>query len=306
MAIEDSAAHTQDRHGNISGTVIVFHDVSAARAKTLELSHRAQHDFLTDLPNRVLLNDRINQAISFAARYSKQLAVMFLDLDYFKKINDAFGHAIGDKLLQSVATRLVSCVRRSDTVSRLGGDEFAILLSQVERSEDAVFSAQKILSALAAPYSIDQKHLDINASIGVSTYPSDGQDAETLIQKADTAMYDAKKLGGNSYQFFRADMQARVLERQRLFQPSPASCTTCRGTSVVPRVLVLTHRHLRKSPFVRQPSAEICGSISFSPLNVSFRGNCAQFCVPLQGFNPLFEIQIQQQKDWYRALFPMP
>jgi diguanylate cyclase (GGDEF)-like protein/PAS domain S-box-containing protein len=216
VAIEDSAAHTRDRHGNTSGAVIVFHDVSAARAKTLELSHRAQHDFLTDLPNRVLLNDRINQAISFAARYSKQLAVMFVDLDYFKKINDAFGHAIGDKLLQSVATRLVSCVRRSDTVSRLGGDEFAILLSQVERAEDAVFIAKKILSALAAPYSIDQKRLDINASIGVSTYPGDGQDAETLIQKADTAMYDAKKLGRNSYQFFKADMQARVLERQRL------------------------------------------------------------------------------------------
>jgi diguanylate cyclase (GGDEF)-like protein/PAS domain S-box-containing protein len=216
VAIEDAAAPTRDRRGNISGAVIVFHDVSAARAKTLELSHRAQHDFLTDLPNRVLLNDRINQAISFAARYSKQLAVMFVDLDYFKKINDAFGHAIGDKLLQSVATRLVSCVRRSDTVSRLGGDEFSVLLSQVERAEDAVFSAKKILSALAAPYVIDQKHLDINASIGVSTYPSDGQDAETLIQKADTAMYDAKKLGRNSYQFFRADMQARVLERQRL------------------------------------------------------------------------------------------
>ena len=216
VAIEDSAAHTRDRHGNMSGAVIVFHDVSAARAKTLELSHRAQHDFLTDLPNRVLLNDRITQAISFAARYSKQLAVMFVDLDYFKKINDAFGHAIGDKLLQSVATRLVSCVRRSDTVSRLGGDEFAILLSQVERSEDAVFIAKKILSALAEPYVIDQKHLDINASIGVSTYPGDGQDAETLIQKADTAMYDAKKLGRNSYQFFKADMQARVLERQRL------------------------------------------------------------------------------------------
>jgi diguanylate cyclase (GGDEF)-like protein/PAS domain S-box-containing protein len=216
VAIEDSAAHTRDRHGNISGAVTVFHDVSAARAKTLELSHRAQHDFLTDLPNRVLLNDRINQAISFAERYSKQLAVMFVDLDYFKKINDAFGHAIGDKLLQSVATRLVSCVRRSDTVSRLGGDEFAVLLSQVERAEDAVFIAKKILSALAAPYSVDQKRLDINASIGVSTYPGDGQDAETLIQKADTAMYDAKKLGRNSYQFFKADMQARVLERLRL------------------------------------------------------------------------------------------
>ena len=216
VAVEDSAAHTRDRHGNVTGAVFVCHDVSAARAKTLELSHRAQHDFLTDLPNRVLLNDRITQAISFAKRYSKQLAVMFVDLDYFKKINDAFGHAVGDKLLQSVASRLVACVRRSDTVSRLGGDEFAVLLTQVEHAEDAVFIARKILKSVAAPYFIDQKQLDISASIGVSTYPGDGQDAETLIQKADTAMYDAKKLGRNSYQFFKADMQARVLERQSL------------------------------------------------------------------------------------------
>ena len=216
VAIEDSAAHTRDRHGNLTGAVIVCHDVSAARAKTLELSHRAQHDFLTDLPNRVLLSDRITQAISFAERYSKQLAVMFLDLDYFKKINDTLGHAIGDKLLQSVASRLVAVVRKSDTVSRLGGDEFVVLLSQVEHSEDAVFIARKILKSVAAPYFIDQKHLDISASIGVSTYPGDGQDAGTLIQKADTAMYDAKRLGRNSYQFFKAEMQARVLERQNL------------------------------------------------------------------------------------------
>ena len=168
------------------------------------------------MPNRVLLNDRINQAISFAARYNKQLSVMFVDLDHFKKINDTFGHALGDKLLQSVAGRIVACVRRSDTVSRQGGDEFVVLLSQVGHAEDTVFIARKILSSLAAPYSIDQKHLYINASIGVSTYPGDGQDAETLIHRADTAMYDAKKLGRNNCQFFRADMQARVLEWQSL------------------------------------------------------------------------------------------
>jgi len=216
VAIEGSVAHTRDRTGKTTGTVFVFKDVSAARAKSLELSHLAQHDFLTDLPNRVLLNDRITQAISFAARYSKQLAVMFVDLDGFKKINDSLGHTVGDKLLQSAASRLVACVRRSDTVSRLGGDEFVVLLYQVEHAEDATFISKKILSALTAPFSIEQKHLDISASIGVSTYPDDGQDVETLIQKADTAMYAAKKLGRNNCQFFRADMQARVLERQSL------------------------------------------------------------------------------------------
>jgi diguanylate cyclase (GGDEF)-like protein/PAS domain S-box-containing protein len=216
VAIEGSAAYTRDRVGNINGSIFVFNDISAARAKSLELSHLAQHDFLTDLPNRALLNDRITQAISFAARYSKQLVVMFLDLDGFKSINDSLGHTIGDKLLQLVAGRLVACVRRSDTVSRLGGDEFVVLLYQVEHAEDATFISNKILSSLAEPFSIEQKHLDISASIGVSTYPGDGQDAETLLQKADTAMYAAKKIGRNNCQFFRPEMQARLLERQRL------------------------------------------------------------------------------------------
>ena len=216
VAIEGSAAYTRDAMGNKTGAIFVFNDISAARAKSLELSHLAQHDFLTDLPNRVLLNDRITQAISFAARYSKQLAVMFVDLDGFKRINDSLGHTVGDKLLQSVASRLVACVRRSDTVSRLGGDEFVVLLYQVEHAEDAAFISKKILSSLAEPFSIDQKHLDISASIGVSTYPGDGQDAESLLHKADTAMYAAKKLGRNNCQFFKAAMQARILERQSL------------------------------------------------------------------------------------------
>lgn len=216
-AIISSLARIRDLRGNPAGVVAVFREAGAgARVKTVGLSHLAQHDFLTDLPNRLLLNDRINQAISFAARYNKQLSVMFVDLDHFKKINDTFGHAVGDKLLQSVAGRIVACVRRSDTVSRQGGDEFVVLLSQVGHAEDTVFIARKILSALSAPYSIDQKYLHINASIGVSTYPGDGQDAETLIHRADTAMYDAKKLGRNNCQFFRADMQARVLEWQSL------------------------------------------------------------------------------------------
>ncbi len=202
--------------GNVTGALVAFHDVSAARARSLEMSHLAQHDSLTDLPNRLLFNDRLTQAISLAVRQGKQLAVMFVDLDQFKKINDSLGHGVGDKLLQSVAKRLVACVRRTDTVSRLGGDEFVVLLSQIEHEEDAAFSARKILRALAAPHIIDNKSLDINASIGVSTYPSDGPDAETLMNKADTAMYEAKQQGRNNYQFFRRDMDVRVAERQLL------------------------------------------------------------------------------------------
>jgi len=216
LNIKNCTAHIRDRDGNISGMVAVFHDLGAARVKTLELSHQAQHDFLTGLPNRSLVNDRITQAISFARRYRKQLAVMFVDLDLFKRINDSLGHAVGDRLLQEVASRIVACVRRSDTVGRHGGDEFVVLLSQVGHAEDAVFIARKILSSLANGYLIDQKHLQINASIGVSTFPDDGQDAETLIHRVDTAVYEAKNLGRDNYQFFRPEMQARVVEWQSL------------------------------------------------------------------------------------------
>jgi diguanylate cyclase (GGDEF)-like protein len=216
LKIKSCTTQIRERDGNISGMVAVFHDLGAARVKTIELSHQAQHDFLTDLPNRSLLNDRINQAISFARRYHKQLAVMFVDLDLFKRIKDSLGHAVGDRLLQEVASRIVACVRRSDTVGRHGGDEFVVLLSQVGHAEDAVFIARKILSSLATGCVIDQKHLQINASIGVSTYPNDRHDAETLINRADTAMYEAKKLGRNNCQFFRAEMQARVVEWQSL------------------------------------------------------------------------------------------
>ena len=216
FGIENRVTPIHGRDGSVTGTVVAFHDVSEARARSLEMSHLAQHDFLTDLPNRMLFNDRLTQAISLAVRQGRQLALMLVDLDHFKKINDSLGHGVGDKLLQSVAGRLVACVRRTDTVSRLGGDEFVILLSQVEHAEDAAFSARKILRALAAPHLIDNRSLDINVSIGVSTYPSDGPDAESLMNKADTAMYEAKQLGRNNYQFFRRDMHARLADRQLL------------------------------------------------------------------------------------------
>jgi diguanylate cyclase (GGDEF)-like protein/PAS domain S-box-containing protein len=216
LGIENTVTSIRDQDGVVTGSVVAFHDVSAARAKSLEMSHLAQHDSLTGLPNRVLFNDRLMQAISLAVRQDKQLAVMFVDLDQFKKINDSLGHGVGDKLLQSVAERLLNSIRRTDTVSRHGGDEFVVLLSQVEREDDAAVSARKILRALAAPHTVDDKSLDISVSIGVSTYPSDGPDAESLINKADTAMYEAKKQGRNNYQFFRKDMQVRLADRKLL------------------------------------------------------------------------------------------
>jgi diguanylate cyclase (GGDEF)-like protein/PAS domain S-box-containing protein len=216
FGVEITVADTHDDGGKVTGAVVAFRDVSAARASSVEISHLAQHDSLTDLPNRILFKDRLTQAISLAVRQDKQLAVMFLDLDHFKKINDSLGHSVGDQLLQSVAGRLVAAVRRTDTVSRLGGDEFVILLSQVARGEDAAVSARKIIRALAAPHIIDNQSLDINVSIGMSTYPIDGHNAETLMDNADTAMYDAKEHGRNNFQFFRQDMHARLTERRLL------------------------------------------------------------------------------------------
>ena len=215
-AIEDSAAPIHDRDGQVTGAVIVFHDVSMARAMVLEMSHLAQHDVLTDLPNRLLLNDRLTQAISLARRNKNQVAILFLDLDGFKHINDSLGHAIGDKLLQSVATRLSACVRKSDTVSRQGGDEFVILLSESKHAADAGISAAKIITELKRVHNIGPHWLHVTASIGISTYPENGDDAETLIKNADTAMYHAKGNGRSTYRFFRPDMSLQAVERQSL------------------------------------------------------------------------------------------
>jgi diguanylate cyclase (GGDEF)-like protein/PAS domain S-box-containing protein len=215
-AIEDSAAPIHDRAGRVIGAVIVFHDVTAARAMSVRMTHSAEHDIVTNLPNRLLLNDRISQSITLAGRRNKSLAVVFLDLDHFKNINDSLGHAVGDRLLQSVSKRLLASVRGSDTVSRQGGDEFAILLSEISHPEDAATSAKKILLSLGAAHSIAGQDLHVDGSIGISIYPGDGEDAETLIKNADTAMYHAKENGRNNFQFFKADMNLKAVERQTL------------------------------------------------------------------------------------------
>ena len=213
-AIEDSAAPIHDRGGAVTGAVMVFHDVSAARATTLKMSYLAQHDSLTDLPNRVLLNDRLHEAIALSSRHQRKLAVLFLDLDRFKNVNDSLGHAVGDGLLRSVGRRLFTCVRSSDTVSRLGGDEFVLLLWEVTQAQDAVITADKILRSLREPHHVNQHELYITGSIGIVTYPDDGIEVETLMKKADVAMYHAKDTGGDKYQFFKPEMNIQAVERQ--------------------------------------------------------------------------------------------
>jgi diguanylate cyclase (GGDEF)-like protein/PAS domain S-box-containing protein len=216
IPIEDVVVPIHDRRGQVIGAVIVFRDVTAMRAMSVQLSHAAHHDFLTGLPNRLLLHDRVSQAMAAAARHRHQVAVLFLDLDNFKHINDSLGHAIGDRVLQSVGRRLVACVREADTVSRQGGDEFVVVLSEVHRAEGSAATATRILQAVAEAHVIDAYDLHVTTSIGISLYPDDGTDAETLIQNADTAMYQAKDAGTHSYQFFAPAMNAVAVARQSI------------------------------------------------------------------------------------------
>ena len=212
--IEDSVAPIHDRAGKAAGSVLVFRDVTQARALAAQVIHLAEHDFLTGLPNRLLLNDRLGQAIAHAQRNHGIIALLFLDLDGFKHINDSLGHPAGDKLLQSVAKRLTACIRNPDTVSRQGGDEFLVVLQDIARPEDAAVTAQRILDCVAQIHFVDNHNLLVTASIGISIYPDDGFNAETLIKNADTAMYQAKAQGRQRFRFFKLEMNVRAVERQ--------------------------------------------------------------------------------------------
>jgi diguanylate cyclase (GGDEF)-like protein len=190
-----------------------------AEQATAQMAHMAEHDFLTGLPNRALLTDRLVQSIALAQRYRRKVALMYLDLDNFKDINDALGHVVGDRVLQSTAKRLQACVRQSDTVSRHGGDEFVVLLEGVRSGQDAVLTAEKLLATMAEPHLVDGQRLHVTVSIGISLYPDDGQDIETVVRNADAAMYRAKQSGRNRYRLFSPDMEARTARQQPVSPP---------------------------------------------------------------------------------------
>ncbi len=190
--------------------------VLATQMAEKQIKHLAYHDTLTGLPNRVLFHDRLQQGLSQARRENYTMGVMFIDLDRFKIINDTLGHDVGDELLKAVAQRLKNSIRQGDTVVRLGGDEFTIILPVINKAEDAAVVAQKILTTLAEPFLLMQQELHITSSIGISLYPDDGDDTQTLIKNADIAMYRAKELGKDNYQFYTADLNARALENIQL------------------------------------------------------------------------------------------
>jgi diguanylate cyclase (GGDEF)-like protein/PAS domain S-box-containing protein len=191
-------------------------DVTDRKRVEEQIQYQAYHDALTGLPNRMLFLDRLQIALAHARRQGGQPAVLFLDLDDFKVINDTLGHATGDRLLQGVAERLIASVREDDTVARMGGDEFTLLLPNVGRVEDAARLAGKLLEAVAQPFQIDGQDLFVTTSVGVSLYPSDGEDAENLLKNADRAMYRAKEMGRNNYQLFAPALNVRAVNRLSL------------------------------------------------------------------------------------------
>ena len=205
-----------DRQGHLQQYVCLFTDISEHKQAEEKLRYQAYHDPLTDLPNRLMYTEHLDMALPQAQRREQMCGVMMLDLDHFKNVNDTFGHECGDKLLILVAQRLRECIRKEDTLARMGGDEFTFLLSLVDDIKDVARVAEKILASFAHPVTIDGKDLFITPSIGISLFPSDGKDAETLLKNADAAMYRAKEGGRNAYQFYTADMNAQAQERMSL------------------------------------------------------------------------------------------
>ncbi|MBI3547158.1 MAG: EAL domain-containing protein [Gammaproteobacteria bacterium] len=213
---EKTITPIKDEQSRITHFVSTGKDITERMQAQERLQYLAYHDVLTTLPNRVLFMDRLEQALARAPRRARQLAVIFLDLDRFKVINDTLGHDFGDRLLQVLAERLGSCVREGDTVARVGGDEFAILLDDMASNDDVVFVARKIIEVFAKPLNVYQRELFVTTSVGISVFPNDGEDAKSLLKNADTAMYRAKEAGRNTYQFYSADMSVKAVERLTL------------------------------------------------------------------------------------------
>lgn len=213
FAVESSAAPIKNREGQLMGAILVFRDVSEKRKLLQQMAHQANHDPLTELPNRVLFNDRLKMALAQATHTGQSVAVMFIDLDRFKQVNDMLGHVGGDNLLKEVAGRLKNVVRKGDTIARLGGDEFTVLVQQADNEGIVAEIAQSLIDDLRRPFVVDNHEFYVTASAGIAVYPSDGKTAQDLMKHADIAMYRAKERGGNNFQLFTRSMNERILKR---------------------------------------------------------------------------------------------
>ena len=215
-AVEDSAAPIRNEAGEVIGAIIVFHDVSENMAMAIKMSHLANHDQLTDLPNRVLLQDRLTVACDSAKENNLNVCVLLIDIDHFKYLNDSLGHQYGDELICLMAKRLKAIIPKSYTLARLGGDEFVIVMNEQSGAESASLMATKLLIAMHEQFNLADHLYSVSVSLGVSIYPDDAQDAEQLMRHADVAMYRAKQEGRNRYCFFSNELEQALMQRQEL------------------------------------------------------------------------------------------
>ncbi|NLV16005.1 MAG: sensor domain-containing diguanylate cyclase [Syntrophomonadaceae bacterium] len=211
--VEAQAAPITAEDGSSMGALLIISDITERRRYEQTIRHMAYHDFLTGLPNRLLINDRMSVALPQAKRAQTLLAIVYLDLDNFKLINDTLGHIMGDRLLQEVSIRLQSLVRAGDTIARMGGDEFMFLFPSLSQPRDAFQIADKILNSFSSPFNVDQKDILVTASFGISLFPVHGQDSDTLIRNADDALYRAKQQGRNNFQMYAPAVAPLFLER---------------------------------------------------------------------------------------------
>jgi len=282
---------------------VIWRDISdrkKAEKKLIEqkdiLNHQAHHDSLTKLPNRILFNDRLEQGLENAKRKKINLALLFIDLDHFKQINDSFGHGVGDKFLKMVTLRLKKNIRKVDTLARLGGDEFTIIMEDLISVQDSSLLAQKILKVLAEPFHIDDRILYISCSIGISLYPQDGKNVNDLLQYADTAMYKAKEEGRNNFQFYSSDMTALALERVAM-QTSLRQAVTNKEFAVYyqPQVDASIEKIIGVEALVRwqHPSMGLLSPEQFIKLAVE-----TGIIMEIDTF--VMEIAMQQVSMWYK------
>jgi len=216
LDISLSLSQIKDATGRIIGASTIARDITARKAAEKQLQFLAYYDALTGLPNRTLLEDRLAKALAGARRKKDRVAILFLDLDLFKNVNDSLGHSAGDHLLQEVAERLKTWGRDQDSIARMGGDEFVLVLNDIKDTPDAAVAAERLMDAMTAEFVVQGRSLHIGCSLGISIFPEHGADGETLIKNADAAMYRAKDYGRNNFQFFTNDMNAQVMERLTL------------------------------------------------------------------------------------------
>ncbi len=269
IGVEDSAAPIVDQDGNITGAIIVFHDVSEARAMATKMTHLAQHDPLTNLPNRILLYDRIQQALSVSRRDASTVALFLLDIDHFKQINDVHGHLVGDALIQQVAQALSKEVRECDTLCRQGGDEFIFLFPGVESTAHITQLADRLLRIFEQPWCVGENTFKLTASIGISMAPDDAGDIETLYRHADAAMYAAKNAGRNQFYFYNAEIESKLVLR-RMLEAHLANALVNNVFEVFyqPKVNALNGFMVGAEALVRwrQPDGSLASPATFIPL----------------------------------------